>query len=81
MIHGERKKKKKSTSNGPAIGNMDWDKKYEIERDLDALCRAEAVKSDPDRMAICKKLAKEKLDESKRKKEEAQAMIDMGLDA
>lgn len=73
-IVGERKKRKKKTA------PFD-EKRWETERDLDALCRAEAVKKDPERMKACQKMAKEKMDESKRRKEEAQTMIDMGLEA
>lgn len=57
---------------------VDWEKEYETERDLDALCRAEAVKKDPKRMEACKKKAKEKLEESKRRRDEHQSMVDMG---
>jgi hypothetical protein len=52
--------------------------RWEIEEDLRAIARAEAVKADPERMKKVKTLAKEKLEESKQKKEEAQKMIDLG---
>ncbi len=51
---------------------------WEIEEDLRAVARAESVKSDPERMKKVRVLAKTKLDESMRKKEEAQKMIDLG---
>jgi hypothetical protein len=51
---------------------------YEIERDLDAVARASAVQKDPERMKQVQALAKKKLDESKRKKDEAERMIDLG---
>lgn len=56
----------------------DWEKQYQIEEDLRSLARASAVKKDPDRMKEVKALAKKKIDESKRKKEEAETMIDLG---
>lgn len=69
-------KTKKSSS---AIAcDTDWEKKYQIERDLEALCRAESVKKDPKRMEACKALAKERLAESKLKMAEHQAMVNMG---
>lgn len=51
---------------------------WQIEEDLRAVARAEAVRKDPGRMAKVKALAKEKLAESKRKEEEAKTMIDLG---
>jgi len=83
MIQGERKRKKKKSTNDYPVPSCDdsWSKRYEIEQDLNALCRADAVKADPARMDLCRKMAKEKLDESKRKKEEAQAMIEMAAGA
>jgi len=81
MIMGETKKKRrrKSAKNAlvPATDDK-WQKRYEIERDLDALCRGAAVKKDPERMKQCKALAKEKLAESKRKEDEARTMVKMG---
>lgn len=56
----------------------DWEKKYQIEEDLRAVCRAYAVNKDPKRMDEVKKLAKKKLEESKMKKDEAERMIDLG---
>lgn len=50
---------------------------YEIERDLEAVMRADAVKADPERMKKVRALAKEKLEENKRKKEEAQKGIEL----
>lgn len=52
--------------------------RWETEEDLRAIARADAVKADPERMKKVKALAKEKLEESKQKKEEAQKMIDLG---
>jgi hypothetical protein len=51
---------------------------YECEEDLRAIARADSVKGDPERMKKVKALAKSKLDESMRKKEEAQKMIELG---
>ncbi len=58
--------------------STDYEKKWRIEADLDALCRAKAVEKDPERMAACKKLAKTKLADSKQRRDEMQMMIDMG---
>lgn len=51
--------------------------KWEIEDDLRAVARANAVKADPERMKKVKALAKEKLDEFQRKKDEAQEAINL----
>lgn len=56
----------------------DWEKQYQIEEDLRSLARAAAVKKDPERMKEVKVLAKKKLDESKRRKDEAETMINLG---
>jgi hypothetical protein len=53
-------------------------KKWETEQDLDAMCRAKAVMKDPKRMEECKKLAKERLDENKNRRDQLQMMVDMG---
>ena len=55
--------------------NMD---SWEIEEDLRAIARAESIKSDPERMKKVRALAKTKLNENMRKKEETQKMIDLG---
>jgi len=76
----EKKKKRRKGTAGIApqpYSNERW----EIEKDLESIARADAVRTDPDRMAKVKKLAAEKLDESKRKKEEAQKMIELGQEA
>jgi hypothetical protein len=51
---------------------------WEVDSDLRAIAQASAVKNDPERMRKVKALAKKKLDESKRKKDEAQMLIDLG---
>ncbi len=74
---GYEKKKKRNRITGPCcVDNKDW----EVEEDLRAIARADAVKADPERMKAVKALAKQKLDESKQKKEEAQRMIDLGTE-
>ncbi len=55
-----------------------WKQEWEIERDMEALCRAEAVKRDPERMKRAQALAKKKLGENKARLAEAQRMVDMG---
>jgi hypothetical protein len=72
---GEKRKKKKKNP-GSYIGYSP--ERYECEEDLRALARAEAVKKDPARMEAVKKLAKEKLEESKKKEDEAKVLVDLG---
>ena len=55
--------------------------RWEIEEDLRCVARAEAVEADPERMKKVRALAKEKLDESRRKKDEAQRMIELGTES
>lgn len=51
---------------------------YEVEQDLDAIARAHAVSKDPERMKKVKTLAKTKIAENQRKKEEAEHAIKLG---
>ena len=51
---------------------------WEVERDLDALTRATAVKRDPERMKKVKELAKRKLEENKIRRDAAQQAVDIG---
>jgi hypothetical protein len=74
---GYEKKKKRKSSNKVTDCCMP-DEEWEVSRDLEAVCRADAVKVDPERMKKVRALAAKRLDESKRKKDEAQAMIDLG---
>lgn len=60
------------------VKQNEWEKQYQIEEDLRSLARAAAVKKDPERMKEVKVLAKKKLDESKRRKDEAETMINLG---
>ncbi len=60
---------------GKIMGEM---KDWECEEDLRAVARAKAVHGDPERMKAVKALAKKKPEEYKGRKEEAQAMIDLG---
>jgi len=69
----EKKKKRRAAEICCCISSTDW----EIEEDLRAVTRAEAVKADPERMKKVKALAKEKLGEYQRKKEEAQEGINL----
>jgi adenine-specific DNA glycosylase len=57
---------------------MACDEEWEIERDLDAIVRAKAVQKDPERMKKVRALAKKRIDENKRRRDAAQAMVDMG---
>ena len=58
----------------PAMKEDDW----EVRADLDAVARAHSVRKDLERMKKVHALAKRKLDESKRRKDEAQHMITLG---
>ena len=67
--------KKKSNA---VCSSDDWEKKYQIEQDLEALCRVKAINKDPKRMEAAKALAKEKLAESKAELARIQGKVDMG---
>lgn len=58
--------------------DKNWEKEWETERDLEALCRAKAVEKDPERMKRVKELAKKKLDDNKKRRDEFQSMVDVG---
>ena len=60
------------------FGGDDWEKKYQIEQDLEALCRVKAINKDPKRMEAAKAPAKEKLAESKAELARIQGKVDMG---
>ncbi|MBU2685597.1 MAG: hypothetical protein KKF27_20340 [Gammaproteobacteria bacterium] len=68
-------KRKKKRYSGVAVDSMEH---WEVEEDLRAVARAEAVRKDPERMKKVKVLAKEKLDESKRREQEAKTMVNLG---
>lgn len=55
-----------------------WEEDYEVERDLEALCRAEAVRKDPARLKAAQGLAKKRLDENKAKRDQMQKMVEFG---
>ena len=57
---------------------VEWEEEYEVERDLEALCRAEAVRKDPARLKAAQDLAKKRLDENKAKRDQMQKMVDLG---
>ena len=78
-IVGERKKRKKKSTY--AVDAPYSNERWEIERDMESLARADAVKANPERMKKVQMMAKERLEDSKRKKEEAQALIDLGMEA
>ena len=67
----------KKTSN-TVCGVDDWEKKYQIEQDLEALCRVRAINKDPKRLEAAKALAKEKLAESKAELARIQGKVDLG---
>ena len=64
-------------SNTPSCDDS-WEKKYQVEQDLEALCRVKAINKDPKRMEAAKALAKEKLAENKARLAELQDKVDMG---
>ena len=63
---------------GCCISDKDWEKKWQIEEDLRAVCRAKAVEKDPERMKAVKALAKKNLAESKKEQAELQLKVDLG---
>jgi hypothetical protein len=60
------------------LATVNWEKEYEVERDLDALTRAAAVKKDPKRMDAVRAMAKKKIEEYKKRRDEEQAKVDLG---
>ena len=73
----EKKRKRKSQVQTLAYDPKEW----EAAEDARALARADAVKSDPDRMKRAQAWAKKQLDENKARKAEAEKMIELGQDA
>lgn len=55
-----------------------WEKRYQAEQDLEALCRVKAINKDPKRMEAAKALAKAKLAENKAQLAQIQGKVDMG---
>lgn len=66
---------------GMSTSMVEDQKRWETEDDLRAIARAKACQADPERMKRVCKLAKEKLDENKGKKEALQNEIDLGMAA
>lgn len=56
------------------IGNDEW----ELDNDLRSLATAHGIKKDPERMKKVKAHAKKRLSESKRRKAEADHMVELG---
>ena len=69
------KKSTKSVCCGP---DSEWEKRFQAEQDLEALCRVKAINKDPKRIEAAKALAKEKLAESKAELARIQGKVDMG---
>lgn len=78
MGYEKKRKRKKAVKDYPTVMSNE---RWEIEEDLRCVARAEAVEADPERMKKVRALAKEKLDESRRKKDEAQRMIELGTES
>lgn len=57
---------------------LDCDQEWELGRDLDCLVRAKAIQKDPERFKQVQALAKKRLEENKRRRDEAQSMVDLG---
>jgi hypothetical protein len=72
----EKKKKRRRVNAVEAYSPENW----EIEEDLRAVTRADAVKADPERMKKVRALAKTKLDEYKRQKDQAQQGIELATE-
>lgn len=72
----DKKKKKRRVNTVAPYSNEQW----ELEEDLRALTRSEAVRADPARLKKVKELAKSKLDEFQRKKDEAQEGINLAAE-
>lgn len=78
MEYEKKRKRKKAIKDYPTVMSNE---RWEIEEDLRCIARADAVKADPERMKKVCALAKENLDESRRKKDEAQKMIELGTES
>ena len=75
----KKRKKRNSGALAPApVDDKKWRERFEAEEDLRALARAKACREDPERMKRACALAKEKLDESKGKRDEADMLVKMG---
>ena len=70
----EKRKKRKNVNTVEPYSEDEW----AARRDAEALAQADAVKTDPDRMARAKAWAARQLDESKAKKAEAEKLIELG---
>ena len=67
----------KKSANAVCSG-AEWERNYQVDQDLEALCRVKAINKDPKRMEAAKALAKEKLAESKAELARIQGKVDMG---
>lgn len=74
----KKRKKRKGGALPPSTISVMDQKRWEAEDDLRALARAKACREDPERFKRACALAKEKLDENKGKREEADLLIKMG---
>ena len=77
MAFEKKKKRKKNTYSGAMVepySDADW----RARGDAEALARAEAVKSDPDRMVAAKAWAAKELEKNKAAQAEAQKLVELG---
>ncbi len=68
----------KTSSKSVCSTDSEWERKWQAEQDLEALCRVKAIEKDPKRMEAAKALAKAKLTENKARLAELQGKVDMG---
>ena len=68
----------KTSSKSVCNADSEWERKWQAEQDLEALCRVKAIEKDPKRMEAAKALAKAKLAENKAQLAEIQGKVDMG---
>lgn len=68
----------KTSSKSVCSADSEWERKWQAEQDLEALCRVKAIEKDPKRMEAAKALAKAKLAENKAQLAQIQGKVDMG---
>lgn len=70
----------KGKAGGTKKSPMDWEEKYQLDSDVRTLARANAIMKDPDHHKKVKNHAKTMMEESKRQRDEHQAVVDMAED-
>lgn len=77
MAFEKKKKRKKNTYSGAMVEPYS-DEEWIARQDAEALARASAAQSDPDRMARAKAWAAKQLEASKANKAQAEKLIELG---